>query len=41
VTDRFARRVEGADWVAVADDMNAFGCALLPELLTPAEIVAA
>jgi hypothetical protein len=43
VTDRFAERVDAADWPSVADDMNAFGCALLPQLLTPteaAEIVA-
>jgi len=37
VTDRFAQRVDGADWAAVTEDVNALGCALLPQLLTTAE----
>ena len=37
MTDRFAERVAGANWAAVTDDVNAFGCALLPQLLTPPE----
>lgn len=35
--DRFARRVAGADWAAVAAELDEHGCALLPRLLTPAE----
>jgi hypothetical protein len=37
VTDRFAGRVAGAHWDAVTDEVNDYGCALLPQLLTPAE----
>jgi hypothetical protein len=37
VTDRFARRVAGAHWDAVTEEVNDHGCALLPQLLTPAE----
>jgi hypothetical protein len=36
-TDRFAKRVAKADWSAVTTEVNDYGCALLPELLTPAE----
>jgi hypothetical protein len=36
-TDAFARRVAAADWSAVTDEVNDYGCALLPQLLTPAE----
>jgi uncharacterized protein len=35
--DAFARRVASADWQAVTDEINEYGCALLPRLLTPAE----
>lgn len=35
--DRYARRVDGADWAAVAREADEHGCALLPQLLTPAE----
>ncbi|MYV52981.1 2OG-Fe(II) oxygenase [Streptomyces sp. SID3212] len=35
--DVFARRVGAADWEAVTDEINEYGCALLPQLLTPAE----
>ncbi|WP_190813322.1 2OG-Fe(II) oxygenase [Saccharopolyspora pogona] len=35
--DRFAKRVAGADWDAVAAEVNDYGCALLPQLLTAAE----
>jgi hypothetical protein len=31
------RRVDAADWDAVASDINDVGGALLPELITPAE----
>jgi uncharacterized protein len=34
---RFAARVAAADWKTVASDLAGTGCALLPELLTPAE----
>jgi hypothetical protein len=36
-TDRFARRVAAADWDAVAAEVDDYGCALLPRLLTPEE----
>ncbi|MGP4016922.1 2OG-Fe(II) oxygenase [Saccharopolyspora sp. 5N708] len=36
-SDRFAKRVASADWGAVATGVNDYGCALLPQLLTPAE----
>ena len=32
--DVYARRVAAADWEAVAAELDAFGCALLPRLLT-------
>ena len=35
--DRFARRVAKADWDQVSTGVNDLGCALLPQLLTPAE----
>jgi uncharacterized protein len=34
---RYARRVAAADWGAVAGEIDEYGCALLPRLLTPAE----
>jgi hypothetical protein len=36
-TNRFPDRVNNADWPAVAEELDAYGCALLPQLLTPAE----
>lgn len=33
--DAFARRVASADWAAVTEEINDYGCALLPRLLTP------
>ncbi|MEV0699871.1 2OG-Fe(II) oxygenase [Saccharopolyspora sp. NPDC050389] len=36
-TDRFAKRVAAADWEEVAAEVNDYGCALLPQLLTAAE----
>ncbi|WP_181768410.1 2OG-Fe(II) oxygenase [Streptomyces albidus (ex Kaewkla and Franco 2022)] len=35
--DVYAQRVAAADWDAVTEEVNEFGCALLPQLLTPAE----
>jgi hypothetical protein len=35
--DRFAQRVAGADWAAVAAEVDDYGCAALPALLTPDE----
>jgi hypothetical protein len=35
--DRFAKRVADADWDAIAAEVNEYGCALLPPLLTPSE----
>ena len=35
--DPFAERVNAADWAALTDEVNAYGCALLPQLLTPSE----
>ena len=34
---RYAQRVAAADWDAVAGEIDEYGCALLPQLLTPAE----
>jgi hypothetical protein len=34
---RYAQRVAAADWNGVAGQLDEYGCALLPELLTPAE----
>jgi uncharacterized protein len=36
-TGTHTKRVAGADWDAVAAELDAHGCALLPRLLTPAE----
>jgi hypothetical protein len=36
-TDRCALRVAAADWDAVAREVDDYGCAGLPELLTPAQ----
>lgn len=36
-TERFAKRVAKADWEAVTAEVNDYGCALLPRLLTAAE----
>jgi uncharacterized protein len=35
--DPWKGRVDGAVWERVTEDINAHGCALLPQLLTPAE----
>ena len=35
--NKYERRVAGADWDAVAAEVDDLGCALLPQLLTPAE----
>jgi hypothetical protein len=35
--DRFTKRVAGADWTAVAAEVDDYGCAALPALLTPKE----
>ncbi|BCJ27641.1 2OG-Fe(II) oxygenase [Actinocatenispora sera] len=35
--DRYARRVAAADWDAVAGELDEYGCAPLPQLLTPTE----
>jgi uncharacterized protein len=37
VTDRFARRVESADWPVITTELNDAGGALLPQLLGPDE----
>lgn len=37
VRDRYAARVARADWDSVMAEINEYGCALLPQLLTPAE----
>jgi hypothetical protein len=34
---KYDRRVAAADWAAVTAELDDFGCALLPRLLTPAE----
>ncbi|MGE5289042.1 MAG: 2OG-Fe(II) oxygenase [Micromonosporaceae bacterium] len=36
-TARYTHRVAAADWDAVAGEIDEYGCALLPQLLTPAE----
>jgi uncharacterized protein len=36
-TNRLADRVNDADWPAIAQELDAHGCALLPQLLKPAE----
>ena len=33
----YRRRVDGADWGAVAEELDDLGCALLPRLLTAAD----
>ncbi len=40
MTGRFAERVAAADWAAVAAELDSTGCALIGELLTPAECAA-
>ncbi|MDT7582741.1 MAG: uncharacterized protein QOE32_291 [Pseudonocardiales bacterium] len=35
----FADRVASADWAGVTEEVNEYGCALLPTLLTPGECV--
>jgi hypothetical protein len=37
MTGRFTERVAAADWAAVAAELDSTGCALIGELLTPAE----
>ncbi|HEX5407234.1 MAG TPA: 2OG-Fe(II) oxygenase [Pseudonocardiaceae bacterium] len=37
MTDKFAARVAGADWAGVGAELDSYGCAALPQLLTPAE----
>jgi hypothetical protein len=37
MSDRFAQRVAGVDWAAVAAEVDEYGCAELPRLLTPTE----
>ena len=34
---RYAQRVAAADWDSVARELDEYGCAPLPRLLTPAE----
>ena len=36
-TDLYAQRIAAADWDRVARELDHYGCALLPRLLTPAE----
>jgi len=36
-TDLYAQRIAAADWDSVARELDGYGCALLPRLLTPAE----
>jgi uncharacterized protein len=36
-TDLYAKRIAAADWGGVARELDSYGCALLPRLLTPAE----
>src|SRR5207247_1931642 len=36
-TGRYAERLAAADWDGVAAELDSYGCALLPQLLTPAE----
>ncbi|MFD9889431.1 2OG-Fe(II) oxygenase [Amycolatopsis sp. NPDC059027] len=36
-TDTIARRVDKADWGRLAGELDEYGCALTPRLLTPAE----
>ena len=36
-TDRWRERVDSGDWDAIMAEINEYGGALLPQLLTPAE----
>jgi uncharacterized protein len=36
-TGRYVQRVDAADWGRVGRELDSLGCALLPQLLTPAE----
>ena len=36
-TDQWRRRVDSADWASIRGELDAFGGALLPPLLSPAE----
>ena len=36
-TGIYAKRIAAADWEGVARELDAYGCALLPRLLTPDE----
>jgi uncharacterized protein len=36
-TGRYAERIAAADWDGVSAELDAYGCALLPRLLSPAE----
>ncbi len=36
-TGLYAKRIAAADWDSVARELDSYGCALLPRLLTPAE----
>ncbi|MER5462278.1 2OG-Fe(II) oxygenase [Streptomyces sp. NPDC002668] len=36
-TARARQQVEAADWTALTDELDTYGCALTPRLLTPAE----
>lgn len=36
-TNAWAERVAGADWAALTDEVNDYGCALMPPLLTSNE----
>ncbi|HEY3750714.1 MAG TPA: 2OG-Fe(II) oxygenase [Pseudonocardiaceae bacterium] len=37
MTDKFGKRIADADWKGVAAEVDDYGCAALPQLLTPAE----
>jgi uncharacterized protein len=37
ITDPWRQRVDSGDWAGIAAELNAYGGALLPRLLTPAE----
>jgi uncharacterized protein len=36
-TDRWTQRVNNSNWALLADEVNAYGCALMPQLLTADE----
>jgi uncharacterized protein len=40
LASRFAARVAAANWPAIAEEIDAYGCALLPQLMTPSEAAA-